>query len=84
MRHVRPRVFVTRLSSDCDESALHEFFSRFCEVTGAWIVRDKATGISKNFGFVELQTDDDYGVALSLNNYEFNGRQIVVAAARKQ
>jgi RNA recognition motif-containing protein len=59
-----PRVFIARLLHDCDESSLNEFFSPRCEVTGTWIVRDKETGISRNFGFVELAVDDDHGNAL--------------------
>lgn len=79
----RFRAFVTKLPHDCDESALHQFFSRWCEVRQAWVVRDKA-GFSLNYGFVEVATPDDLKIALGLDNYLWNDRQIVVRMANER
>jgi RNA recognition motif-containing protein len=45
-------------------------------------VRDKETGESRNYGFVEVESPDELGVALSLDNAS-GGRQIVVGIANK-
>ena len=76
----RPRIFVTHLTRDVDEHALYEFFSRWCSVTQAWIVRE-SDGRSKNYGFVEGESHEDARRALELDGYAWNGRQIVVAPA---
>jgi RNA recognition motif-containing protein len=80
--HAHPTVFVARLSRTCDESELREFFSRCCQVRGAWVVREKETGESRNYGFVEVESPDDLGVALSLDNAS-SGRQLGVGMANK-
>lgn len=84
MAQSHPRVFVTKLDNSVDETMLHEFFSRWCEVRQVWIVRDKATGISRNFGFVELADADSYGAALELSGYLWHDRAIVVKPARQR
>lgn len=80
IRHLHPRIFATKLTRECDESQLHEFFSRWCNVRAAFIARE-GDGTSKNFGFV---TQDDVKNALSLYGYMWNDRQLVVKMAKHQ
>jgi RNA recognition motif-containing protein len=76
-----PRVFVAQLVSTVNESALREFFEQMgCVVRDAMIVREPG-GQSKNFGFLELETVDDFNRALSLDGFDWNSRFLVVRAA---
>ncbi|KAI1710957.1 RNA recognition motif domain-containing protein [Ditylenchus destructor] len=52
-------LFVTGLSKDTTEDSLRKYFSRFWDVTNCKIIRDKMTGISRQFGFVELATVEE-------------------------
>ena len=47
------------------------------------VIRDRATGRSKGFGFVEMQNDDEAKAACeALNQREFDGRRLNVNEAR--
>jgi len=78
---VYPRVFVTRLSDTVDDSILHEFFSRWVSVRWARLAREP-DGTSKNYGFVEGETEQDAKTALELDQYELHGRRIIVRPAK--
>lgn len=57
----RPRteLFVRSIPSDVTDERLGEFFSDFAPVKHAVVVRDKATGDSRGFGFVSFGTAED-------------------------
>jgi RNA recognition motif-containing protein len=77
------RVFVTKLSRTVDESQLFAFFSRWCAVRAAFVARE-GDGTSKCFGFVELVGEEDVETALSLDGYQWNNRQLIVARAKEK
>lgn len=76
-----PRLFVTRLANTVDESALYRLFGDWCNVRSATIVREPA-GRSRNFGFIEVETEQDVTLGLSLDGYLLHERRIVVARAK--
>jgi RNA recognition motif-containing protein len=41
-------------------------------------------GLSRAFGFVELATEADRSLALELNGYQWNGRQLVVEETKEK
>ncbi|KAI1715166.1 RNA recognition motif domain-containing protein [Ditylenchus destructor] len=49
-------VMVASLSKDTTDDSLRQYFSKKWEVTNCEIIRDKKTGISRQFGFVEFAT----------------------------
>ena len=54
-------------------------FSRAGEVVGALAVSDKASGLCRGFGLVEMAELSDVAVAFSLlNNTELNGQKIKI------
>lgn len=76
-------IFVARLSYQTTEEQLEQLFQKFGEVESAKIIFDKYEGRSKGFGFVEMPNEDEALEAInSLNETEFDGRQIVVKKAR--
>jgi RNA recognition motif-containing protein len=62
---------------------MKELFAAHGTVASATVVRDRETGRSKGFGFVEYENDDEGKKAeAALNNSELGGRTISVQEAR--
>lgn len=76
------KVFVGGLSWDTTDASLEEYFATVGQVTSARIVRDRNSGRSKGFGFVEFATDDAAQDAVDrLNGSDLDGRNIKVDLA---
>ena len=77
------KLYVGNLSYDMTEDALKDTFSAAGNVESAIIIKDKISGRSKGFGFVEMSTDEEAGKAIEmLNGKEFDGRALTVNEAR--
>ncbi len=75
-------IFVARLNFKTTQEDLGAAFAKFGEVTSAKIVKDRDSGRSKGFGFVEMANDEDANKAIAaLNETELDGRAIVVKPA---
>ena len=58
---------------------LSNLFSQYGSVTSAKILKEKNTGRSKGFGFVEMEDDEAAKTAIaSLNESEVQGRKLIV------
>ncbi|MCF7958227.1 MAG: RNA-binding protein [Phycisphaerae bacterium] len=76
-------IYVGNLSYGVTESELTELFSEFGSVTTARVITDRATGRSKGFGFVEMDSSEDGQKAIDeLNEKEVDGRALKVNEAR--
>jgi RNA recognition motif-containing protein len=77
------KVFVGGLPFSTTDDELREIFAAHGKVASANVVRDRETGRSKGFGFVEFE-DNEEGKAAekALNGSELGGRTISVAEAR--
>ena len=65
------------------EGELKQAFEDFGEVTSAKIIKDKYSGESKGFGFVEMSDGTEAQAAIKgLNEKELKGRGIKVNEAR--
>ena len=76
-------IYVGNLSYDATEETIRQAFESFGRVTSARIVKDKYTGQSRGFGFVEMPAESQAQTAIkSLNGKELLGKQISVKEAR--
>jgi RNA recognition motif-containing protein len=76
-------IYVGNLSDDVADENLRQAFESFGEVTSAKVIKDKYTGRSRGFGFVEMPTQSQAQTAIkSLNGKELLGKQISVNEAR--
>lgn len=76
-------IYVGNLSRDCSEQELQEAFEAFGQVTSAKIIKDKFSGESRGFGFVEMSEKSDAETAIAeMNGKEFKGRTLTVNEAR--
>ena len=75
-------IFVARLNFKTRREDLEAAFTKFGQVSSAKIVKDRETGRSKGFGFVEMPNDEEANKAIAaLNETELDGRTIVVKPA---
>src|SRR3954449_8236006 len=76
-------IFVGNLSYATTESELEAAFSEYGAVERVSVVRDRDTGQSRGFGFVEMTNSAEASNAIkALNGREINGRAINVNEAR--
>lgn len=76
-------LYVGNLSYQMSDDDLRAAFEPYGEVSSAKIIRDRETGRSKGFGFVEMTSDEAGEEAIrALDNAEVGGRNIKVNMAR--
>jgi len=76
-------LYIGNLSDDVTEEDLRVNFSGVGKVLSVNIIKDKYTGMSKGFGFVEMETEADAKAAIDkFNGGELSGRTIIVSEAR--
>jgi RNA recognition motif-containing protein len=79
------KLFVGNLSFDTTDQDLKDAFANAGTCESASVVKDRMTGRSRGFGFVEMSTDDEAQKAVTtLNNLELQGRNISVSEARER
>lgn len=67
-------IYVGNLSSSTEESDLRELFAGHGEVSSAKIIKDRDTGLSRGFGFVEMPNVNEARQAIEeLNEFEYQG-----------
>jgi len=77
------RLYVGNLPYQTTDEQLKDVFAQYGEVTSASIIRDKHTGRSKGFGFVEMSSDEAALTAKDkLHGSSMDNRTIVVDEAR--
>lgn len=79
------KLYVGGLAYSVTEQELEAFFAEVGKVLSAAVIKDRDSGQSKGFGFVEMEDDSEAKNAIAnLNGKEFNGRTIAVNEARPQ
>lgn len=77
------KLYVGNLPYSTTEEDLRELFSQAGAVTSVALIKDRDSGRSKGFGFVEMETQADAQAAIAkFNNYEYQGRNLTVNIAR--
>jgi RNA recognition motif-containing protein len=77
------KLFVGGLPFSTTEDELRDLFAVHGAVASAIVVKDRDTGRSKGFGFVEFESDDEGKAAeKALNGSDMGGRSITVNEAR--
>jgi cold-inducible RNA-binding protein len=79
------KLYVGNLSFNTEEDSLQTLFAQAGPVESARIIRDKATGRSRGFAFVEMATEDGARAAIEkFNEADLDGRRLTVNEARPQ
>jgi RNA recognition motif-containing protein len=76
-------IYVGNLSRDVTDDELRQAFEAYGRVESASVIKDKFTGQSKGFGFVEIQAKAEAQAAIDgMNGKDLKGRNIIVNEAR--
>ncbi len=77
------KLYVGNLSFTATEEELREYFSQAGTPDTVAIIKDRLTGKSRGFGFVEMSTDGEATQAIQqLDGKEFKGRPLKINEAR--
>ena len=78
-------IYVGNLPWSTQNEELEKLFQKFGKVTAARVIRDRFTGKSRGFGFVEMADTAEAEQAITeLDGKEFNGRPLRVNQARER
>jgi RNA recognition motif-containing protein len=76
-------IYAGNLPHGATEEELREAFQAFGQVASVTIIKDKFSGESRGFGFVEMPSKAEAQSAIAgLNGKEFKGRALTVNEAR--
>ncbi|MFH0778177.1 MAG: RNA-binding protein [Candidatus Eisenbacteria bacterium] len=76
-------IYVGNLSREVADGDLKQAFEAFGRVESASVIKDRFTGESRGFGFVEMPSSDEARAAINgLNGKELKGRTLNVNEAR--
>jgi len=76
-------IYVGNLSFEVTDDDLRQLFTAYGEVESASVVKDRFSGESRGFGFVEMPAKKDADAAIAaLNGTDVKGRTITVNEAK--
>jgi RNA recognition motif-containing protein len=76
-------IYVGNISRDVTEADLREAFAALGTVASAAIIKEKYSGESRGFGFVEMPNKEEADKAIAaLNGKDLKGRNLTVNEAR--
>jgi RNA recognition motif-containing protein len=79
------KLYVGGLAYSVTDEELQTAFAEQGEVVSATVIKDRDSGQSKGFGFVEMANlKDGQNAIKNMNGKELSGRSIVVSQARPQ
>ncbi|WP_163835914.1 RNA recognition motif domain-containing protein [Spartinivicinus ruber] len=76
-------IYVGNLAYSVTEIDLRKMFEAFGEVSSATLIKDKMSGKSKGFGFIEMPNNAEAEAAINeLNDKSISGRKVKVNQAK--
>jgi len=79
------RLYVGNLAFSTDENSIEGLFTEAGPVQSVNLMRDRATGQSRGFAFVEMASEEGARTAIErFHEAEFEGRRLTVNEARPQ
>ncbi|MCK4859230.1 MAG: RNA-binding protein [Candidatus Omnitrophica bacterium] len=76
-------IYVGNLSYDATDDDLRQLFEEFGQVASANVIKDRYTGKSRGFGFIEMPVEDEAKAAIAAaNGKEIKGRAVKVNETR--
>jgi RNA recognition motif-containing protein len=79
------KLYVGNLSYNITEDDLRALFTQAGTVDSVALIKDRTTGMSKGFAFIEMDSQASAQKAITLfNEFEINDHQLTVSLARKR
>jgi|WetSurMetagenome_2_1015567.scaffolds.fasta_scaffold145717_1 cold-inducible RNA-binding protein len=76
------KIYVGNLANSVTDQELNDLFIAYGAVTSAKIIKDKFSGQSRGFGFVEMGDEEAQAAISGLNGADVKGQAIRVSEAR--
>lgn len=77
------KLFVGNLPRSVDDEELKAVFEPYGSVVSSQVIKDKQTGGSRGFGFVEMESEDEAQTALKeMEKQSLQGRPLTINIAR--
>ncbi len=77
------KLYVGNLPFNVNDVDLQGLFAQAGAVKSAQVIKDRASGRSKGFGFVEMESSEDAQNAITMfHGKDYNGRALTVNIAR--
>lgn len=76
----KKKIYVSNLTANMEADDLRSLFESHGLVFSAKVVVDEQSGLSRGFGFVEMEADAALDAILSLDNREFCGQKLEIKA----
>jgi RNA recognition motif-containing protein len=77
------RIYVGNLPYSVTDDELRDTFEEFGDLASAEVIKDKFSGQSKGFGFVDMPNNSEADAAIkALNDQPLKGRKLTVNEAR--
>lgn len=78
-------IYVGQLPYNVSEDDLREMFNEFGEIASINLIKDRFSGRSKGFGFIDMPNNSEADTAIkSLNKSMLQGREIKVNQAEQR
>ncbi len=78
-------IYVGNLAAEVTDEELQHAFEVYGTVNSASVIRDKVSGESRGFGFVEMPSSEEARAAIAgLNEQDFHGQILTVNEARSR
>src|SRR5260370_37513773 len=78
------KIYVGNLPFRCEQDDLRTIFEQFGGIEDLIIIKDRETGRSKGFAFVEFENQQSAQEALSMDGKYFQGRPLKVNVAKER
>ncbi len=79
------KLYIGSLDFSVTTDQLKELFSEAGTVVDSFVIKDRDSGQSKGFGFIEMSSEEEAKKAIEMfNEKDFQGRKIIVSEARPQ
>jgi RNA recognition motif-containing protein len=77
------KIYVGNLSHQTTDDKLQAMFANYGAVRSVAIIRDRFSGESRGFGFIEMENDQEAEAAIAgANGQQLDGRRLTVNEAR--
>ncbi|MDD5686759.1 MAG: RNA-binding protein [Elusimicrobia bacterium] len=78
------KIYVGGMAVEVTDEELKAAFQAFGEVTSVNVIKDKGTGASRGFGFVEMADEAGKAAIAGMNGKELKGKPLTVNEARSK
>ena len=76
-------LYLGNLTRDVTEADLRELFEPFGKIESLNVIKDKFSGVSKGFGFIEMPVKEEAEAAIkALHRQPFKGQSMDITEAR--